>query len=74
MNLLKIAISSLPNVFICIDALDECLPKCLSELVESLRDIVRESTSTRIFLTGRPYVGDEVRRYFSTAVVITHEP
>ena len=43
MGLLRRAIASLPPVFICIDALDECLPKYLPELVESLRDIVRES-------------------------------
>ena len=51
MGTLKIAIASLPKVFICIDALDECLPKYLPELLESLRDIVRDSPSTRIFLT-----------------------
>jgi len=70
MGLLWIAIASIPRVFICIDALNECLPKCLSELLESLRDILRESSSTRIFLTGRPYVGEDVRRYFTKTVVI----
>ena len=40
MGMLRIAIALLPQVFICIDALDECLPKHLPELLESLGDIV----------------------------------
>ena len=64
------AIASLPQVFICIDALDEYLPKDLPELLESLKDIVREAPSTRIFLTGRPHVGEEIQRYFPKAVTI----
>ena len=56
-RMLRIAIASLPQVFICIDALDECLRKDLPELLESLRDTIRESPKTRIFLTGRPHVG-----------------
>ena len=71
---LKIAIASLPRVFICLDALDECLPKYLPELLSSLRDIVRESPGTRIFLTGRPHVGEDIQRYFSTVVVIPINP
>jgi len=74
MGLLRITIASLPQVFICIDALDECLPKRLLELLESLRDVVRESPNTRIFLTGRPHVGEAVRRYFTQAVVIPIRP
>ena len=70
MGMLKTAIASLPRVFICVDALDECLPKCLPELFESLRDITRESPSTRIFLTGRPHVWEDIQRYFTDAVVI----
>jgi len=74
MRLLRTAIASLPKVFICIDALDECLPKCLPELLESLRNIVRESPTTRIFLTGRPHVGEDVRRYFAKVVVMPISP
>jgi len=72
--MLKIAIASLPQVFICIDALDECLPKHLPELLESLRDIVRESPKTRIFLTGRSHVREAIQRYFTKAVVIPISP
>ena len=74
MRMLQIAIASLPQVIICIDALDECLPKCLLELLKSLRDIVRESPTTRIFLTGRPHVREDVRRYFTSAVVMPISP
>ena len=74
MGLLRIAIASLPQVFICIDALDECLPKYLPELLESLKNIVRESPNIRIFLTGRPHVGEDVRKYFAKAVVIPIRP
>ena len=74
MKMLRIAIALLPRVFICLDALDECLPKYLPELLESLRDIVRESPRTRIFLTGRPHVGGDIQRYFSKIVVIPISP
>ena len=70
MEMLRTAIASLPRAFICIDALDECLPKWLHELLESLRDIVRVSPNTRVFLTGRPHIKEDVQRYFSKAVVI----
>ena len=73
-GILKKAMASLPPVFICIDALDECLPKNLPELLESLRDIVRESPTTRIFLTGRPHVSGAIQRYFTGAVVIPVSP
>jgi len=74
MRMLRTAITSLPQVFICIDALDECLPKHLPELLESLRDITRESPRTRIFLTGRPHVKENIQRYFPKAVVIPVSP
>ena len=73
-RMLRIAIASLPPVFICIDGLDECLPRNLPELLESLRDIVRESPKTRIFLTGRPHVRETIQRYFTKAVVILISP
>ena len=74
MRMLRIVIASLARVFICIDALDECLPKHLPELLGSLRDIVRESPSTRIFLTGRPHIKEAIQRYFTKAVVIPISP
>ena len=73
-RMLKIAISSLPKVFICIDALDECLPNNLPDLLDSLKDIVRESPRARIFLTGRPHVKEAIRGYFDKTVVLPISP
>ena len=61
-EIMKRAVTALPRVFVCIDALDESTPKRRRELLESLREIVRVSASTRIFLTGRPHVGDDIMR------------
>jgi len=73
-RMLRIAVSSLPQAFICIDALDECRPQDLPELLESLSDIVRESPIARIFLTGRPHVIEAIQRYFTAAVAIRISP
>ena len=50
--------------------MDECLLKHLLELLESLDDLIREYPRTRIFLTGRPHVREDVQRRFSKAVVV----
>jgi len=73
-KILKTTIASLPEVFICIDALDECLPKNRRELLESLLDIVRASPTTRVFLSGRPHVRDEVKRCFIEVATISVVP
>jgi len=73
-EILKTTIASLPEVFICIDALDECLPKNRQELLEALKDIVRELPTTRVFLTGRPHIQDEMKRHFSEAITISITP
>ena len=73
-KILKTTIASLPQVFICIDGLDECLPKNGRELLESLQDTVRASPTTRVFLSGRPHVQDEIKRYFVEAIMITVIP
>ena len=73
-RMLRIVIASLPQVFICIDALDECLPKNLPELLESLRDIIQQISSTRIFLTARSHVKENIQRYFAKAVVLPISP
>jgi len=73
-GMLRTAIASIHKVFICVDALDECLPKYLPDLLMSLRDIVRESPTTKIFFTGRPHVWGDIQRYFSKAIVIPISP
>jgi len=67
-QMLKRAVSVLPQVFICIDALDECPPKHLLELLGSMKEVLVESPRTRIFLTGRPQVEAEIARYFPTGL------
>ena len=73
-EIIKETIALLPEVFICIDGLDECLPKNRRELLESLQDIARASPTTRIFLSGRPHIRDEVKRYFTKAITIAVIP
>ena len=73
-KILKTTIASLPEVCICIDGLDECLPKIRRELLESLQGIVQASPTTRVFLSGRPHVRDEINRYFTAAIMIQLTP
>jgi len=68
------AIAAFPRVFICIDALDECIPKHLLELLVSLKGILEESPRTRIFVTGRPQIVGEITRQFTTSVTVPVSP
>jgi len=72
--MVKRAIATLPRVIICIDALDEFLPKHLLELLGSLRGIHQGSPRMRIFVTGRPHVEVEIVRYFATAIIVPISP
>jgi len=58
------SVSSLRSGFICFDALDEFPTKHRAELWDSLQHIVRECPNTRLFITGRPHMRDEIRRFF----------
>ena len=73
-GMLKAAIAFLPPVYICIDALDESTSKDRQALLESLRDIVRGSLGPRAFFTGRSHVQEEVKRYFTEAIIIPVSP
>ena len=73
-GMLKATISLLPPVYMCIDALDESTPKSRQEVLESLRDIVRESPSTRVLFTGRSHVEDEVKKYFTNVITVPVSP
>ena len=60
--------------FICIDALDECEAEYRVKLLKSLNQILKKAPGTRIFVTGRPHIQDEVVRHLSgnvTAIRIT---
>jgi len=73
-QMLKQAAATLPQVFICIDALDECHPEHLLEVLGSLKDILAESPRTRMFASGRPQVKGEIIRYFTTGLVVPISP
>jgi len=73
-GMLKSTTALLPPVYICIDGLDELTPESRQELLESLHDISRESTSTRMLFTGRSHVQEEVKQYFTGAIVIPVGP
>jgi len=73
-DMLKKTITSLPRVFVCIDALDESTAKNRRELLEAMREIVRVSPNTRVLLTGRPHVDDEIVKCFSEALRILLSP
>ena len=58
-------ISSSQRTFICIDALDECPARQRVKLLDSLNQILQRSPATRIFLTGRPHIRDEVELHLA---------
>ena len=55
-------ITTTKRTFICVDALDECVPEYRVVILESLGQIVQGSRNTRIFVTGRSHVQGEVER------------
>ena len=54
--------SSAKRTFVCIDALDECVPEHRAKFLDSLNKILQESPGTRIFLTGRPHIRPDITR------------
>ena len=56
-------VTSLQPTFICVDAVDECVERNRHEVLDSLRQIVEKSPNTRIFLTGRWHIQDDVKKY-----------
>lgn len=56
-------IGSIDRVYICVDALDELLPTVRIELLQALRQIIRDTPDARLFLTTRPYIRGELGRY-----------
>jgi len=65
------------RTFICIDALDECVPEHRLKLLDSLSRILQESPGTRIFATGRPHIRPEIGRHLAgrvTSLPISTKP
>ena len=68
-------ITATKRTFICVDALDECVPEHRTVVLESLRQVLRGSPNTRIFVTGRPHVrGEVVRKLDGTAGFVFIQP
>ena len=55
-------IAAARRTFICVDALDECVPEHRMIFLESLGQMLQGSPNTRLFMTGRPHVRSEVER------------
>jgi len=58
------SVSSLWRGFISIDALDEFPTKHRPELWDTLGNITRACPNIRLFITGRPHIREEVKKYF----------
>jgi len=54
------SLSSSQRTFFCLDAVDECAAPDRAKILLSLRDIIEASSTSRVFLTGRPHVDGEV--------------
>jgi len=60
------------RTFICVDALDECIPEHRMVVLESLGQILQGSPNTRLFMTGRPHVRSEVERELGRGATFIH--
>jgi len=68
-------VTSLQPTFICVDALDECVEGHRPEVLDSLRQILEKSPTTRVFLTGRPYIKGEIGKHLGgRAAVLSIKP
>ena len=61
------AIAATRRTFICVDALDECVPEYRMVVLKVLGQILQRSPNTRLFMTGRPDVRSSVEREFGGA-------
>ena len=73
-KLLVSSLRTLQRSYICIDALDEFPIEDRPEILRSLMQIIRESPCTRLFLTGRPHIRDEIKRNFTKSAEIEIKP
>ena len=65
--LLKIRLHQLKCAFICIDAVDELEPKVRQQVLNILKELVVSNKNTRLFLTARGHVKNEVEKRFNVA-------
>ena len=70
-KLLQAALVPVKRTFICIDALDECPEKHLSQLLSSLHTVSQASSGIQLFITGRPHIRSVVEKYLLGGVQVT---
>ena len=70
-EMLQVAASWRPT-FICIDAIDECVPRDRVKVLDSLSKILQRSPGTRMFVTGRPHIESEVEKRLAGRVAALH--
>ena len=73
-ELLVSSLRTLQRSYICIDALDEFPREHRPELFRLLVRIIQESPSTRLFLTGRSHIRDEIKRNFTRSAEMQINP
>ena len=60
------------RVYICVDAMDELAPQHRSELLRALRQIIQEAPNTRLLLTGRPHIRQELETFLTKGAYTIH--
>jgi len=63
-KMLQAITSSQPTV-ICIDALDECVGVQRFRILNSIKQVLEKSPSTRVFITGRPHIRPEIEKHLA---------
>ena len=74
LQMLKVAIAQRQRVVICIDGFDESLGVHRTGLLKALQAIVREAPNVGLFLTGRPFIRDEVEKCFPSVDTVSISP
>ena len=69
-KILQAALAPVRQAFICIDALDECPGKHLSQFLTILHTISQASPGVRLFFTGRFYIRTQVEKCLPGGVQI----
>ena len=59
-------------VYLCVDAVDEVLPKNRFEFLHALRQILQDAPNVRLFLTGRPYIRAELDKHLTKKAFTIH--
>ena len=65
LDLLETRLQQLGRAYICIDAIDELEPKVRQQLLNALKKL--GTNHTRLFLTGRGHIENEVEKHFQVA-------